>query len=449
MSLAGPQLSVLVELHDERDALPELYLQITAACDALGRSWELVFVDDGSRDGSGPLLDALVDEDPRVRVIHLRRNFGKDAALAVGFARIRGELVITLDADLQDDPAMIADFVARLDAGADVVTGWPQRPSYPAVARLQGALIHRFVGLEQHDLDCGLRGYRSAALQQLVDQHGAARLLPVLAHTRGLRVEEVVVSHREPKHPRIRPRDHRRARLAEVLEVVAQAGRARPLRVLAVPGTITALAGLITLLLFGLLVPLHFLTGAWLGLGLLLVIFGGQLIVAGILAEIVLGTDRRAPAHAIASEREVDEEEFETRTMQAAPRLETLATQAAPRLETLAPRTATGTVISQAPASARPATYAAPAPAVDAADDDEGEEPTATHQSTATYQQTTEHSSGPRTEQIVAGSLRLPTRPTTAPAPVVPPNLLDVEFDDDEAPATIAIDRNPFYRPPG
>jgi hypothetical protein len=432
VSTPDPDLSILVQLHDELDALPELYLQITAACDALGRSYEVVFVDDGSRDGSGPLLDALVDEDPRVRVIHLRRNFGKDAALAVGFSRVRGTLVVTLDADLQDDPAMIADFVARLDGDADVVTGWPQRPSYPMVGRLEGALIHRFVGLEQHDLDCGLRGYRNSALQQLADQHAAARLLPVLAHTRGLRVQEVVVNHREPKHPRIKARDHRRTRLAEVLAVVTQAARARPLRVLAVPGTITVAAGLITLLLFGLIVPLHFLTGTWLGLGLLLAIFGGQLIVAGLLADLVLGAERRAPAHAIASERESDEEEFETRTMQAAP------------------RTPTGTVVAPAPTSARPVTYSspaarpitAPAPVVGGDEDDESEQPTATHQ------QPIAHSSGPMTEQFVAGSLRLPTRPTTAPAAVVP-NPLDMEIDEDEGPATIAIERNPFHRPSG
>ena len=448
MSDPSPQLTILVQLHDELPVIPELYLQLTTAGDALGRTYEILFVDDGSHDGSSSLLDTLVDEDPRVRVIHLRRHFGKNAALAVGFARARGEVVVTLDADLQDDPAMIADFLARIEGGADLVTGWPQRPSYPPIARLEGALIHRFVGLEVHDLDCGLRAYRREALRQLADQHGAARLLPVLAYTRGLRVQELVVNHREPRHQRIRARDHRRARLAEVLEVVAQAGRARPLRVLAVPGAITIAAGLIVLLLFGVLVPLHFMTGMWLGLGLLLAIFGGQLVVAGILGEMVLGVDRPVPAHAlhaITAEREADADELETRARPATPRTST-GTVVTPATPQSRPVTYSNPIPPSARATARPVTTPAldehavrqvtgPAPIVPAPIDHSADEPTPLP------------FASPQTEQFVAGSLRLPTRTGTASNPAVP-NPLDVEIDEDEGPTTIAVDRNPFYRPP-
>ena len=141
-SPASPELSILVPVYNEVESLTQLHREISEGCRGAVDDYEIVFVDDGSSDGSADALDALADSDPRVSVIHLRRNFGKSPALAAGFEHVRGEIVITMDADLQDDPAMIPEFVKRIRAGADMVSGWKQKRHDPtrqdaALARVQ------------------------------------------------------------------------------------------------------------------------------------------------------------------------------------------------------------------------------------------------------------------------------------------------------------------------
>ncbi len=123
----SPHISVVIALFNEVESLPDLHRQLTATLTELGKSYELLFIDDGSRDGSLELLKDLSQRDPAVRAISLRRNHGKSAALAVGFKAARGEFVITMDADLQDNPAEIPALLAKLDEGYDLVSGWKKK----------------------------------------------------------------------------------------------------------------------------------------------------------------------------------------------------------------------------------------------------------------------------------------------------------------------------------
>src|SRR5690349_8872574 len=127
----APELSIVIPVFDESECLAKLHAELGRALGAIDRTAEIIFVDDGSTDGSGAGLDALADSDPRVAVAHFRRNYGKSAALDYGFGVARGAIVITLDSDLQDDPAEIRSFLAALDEGYDVVSGWKRERQDP------------------------------------------------------------------------------------------------------------------------------------------------------------------------------------------------------------------------------------------------------------------------------------------------------------------------------
>ncbi|MBL4684491.1 MAG: glycosyltransferase family 2 protein [Nannocystaceae bacterium] len=165
----------------------------------------MLFVNDGCTDGSAEKLDALAAEDPEhVRVIHFRKNFGKSPALAAAFERVRGQIVLTLDADLQDDPAMIPKFVARIEAGADLVSGWKQKRHDPFgktfPSKFFNWMTRRISGVELRDFNCGYKAYRIECIRELNVYGGFHRFLPVLAGERGFSIEELVVQHRAREH---------------------------------------------------------------------------------------------------------------------------------------------------------------------------------------------------------------------------------------------------------
>ena len=165
---------------------------------------EFIFVDDGSRDGSWAVLTELAERDPRVGAIRFRRNFGKAAALTAGFQAARGDLVFTLDGDLQDDPAEIPRFLAELEQGYDVISGWkktrhdPWHKVYPS--RVFNWMVSRLTGCRLHDHNCGFKLYRREVLREVGIYGELHRFIPVLAHARGFRVGEVVVRHRRRRH---------------------------------------------------------------------------------------------------------------------------------------------------------------------------------------------------------------------------------------------------------
>jgi hypothetical protein len=197
-----PAVSVVVPLMNEEGTLAELFVSIREVCEREQLSFEVVFVDDGSTDGSADIIEEIVRSDRRARLISLRRNFGKAAALATGFRAATGATVISMDADLQDDPEEIPLLLAVRREGYDVVSGWKQKRhdawSRRTASKFFNAGTRKASGLELHDFNCGLKAYSREAAHEIADTcYGELhRYLPMLAHWKGFRVTEKVVNHR-------------------------------------------------------------------------------------------------------------------------------------------------------------------------------------------------------------------------------------------------------------
>ena len=203
MTPLRPDLSVVVPVYNEAESLPELQAAITAALDGAGLSFEVWLVDDGSTDGSWAAIEASGARDPRFGGVRFRRNYGKSAALAAGFERARGRYVATLDADLQDDPAELPEMVARLEAGADLVSGWKKRRHDPLgktiPSRFFNGVTRLASGIGLHDFNSGIKAYRSEVVKSVRVYGELHRYIPLLAKWEGFtRIEEQVVQH----HPR-------------------------------------------------------------------------------------------------------------------------------------------------------------------------------------------------------------------------------------------------------
>lgn len=195
-----PAISVVVPLLNEQDNLSELYLQITNALQA-GPAYEVIFVDDGSTDRSFEILADFHQRDAHVRVIRFRKNFGQTAALSAGFNHARGQIIIPLDADLQNDPADIPRMVDKLNEGYDVVSGWRKKRHDHAVTRLLPSrianwIIARTTGVEIHDFGCTLKAYRREVLAETRLYGEMHRFIPALASWAGANITEMVVNHR-------------------------------------------------------------------------------------------------------------------------------------------------------------------------------------------------------------------------------------------------------------
>ncbi len=199
-------ITAVVPAWNEAESLPELQRELAAALDGLGRSWEVVYVDDGSRDGTDAVIERLAAADPRVRGVSFRSNYGKAAALATGFRLARGEWVVTLDADLQDDPAELPRLVQALEGGLDLVSGWKQERKDPLSKTLPSKVFNLVtswvVGLRLHDFNCGFKLYRREVTDALQIYGELHRFVPALAHWSGFRVGEVPVRHRARRHGR-------------------------------------------------------------------------------------------------------------------------------------------------------------------------------------------------------------------------------------------------------
>lgn len=196
-----PEISIVVPVFNEAESLPQLHGEIVQALDAMGRPWEVIYTDDRSTDDSHGVLLGLAAQDPHVRVLRFRRNFGQTAAMAAGFEHSRGGVVVTMDADLQNDPADVPRLVERLEAGADLVVGWRKNRQDGLLlrkvpSRVANRLIARVTGAHIHDTGCTLKAFRRELVENLpiyAEQH---RFLPVLALGSGARLDEVVVNHR-------------------------------------------------------------------------------------------------------------------------------------------------------------------------------------------------------------------------------------------------------------
>ncbi len=205
MSSPPLKLSVVVPVYNEVESLRELHAEIVRALEPTGWSFEAVYVDDCSTDGSLRTLLELRKQDRRVRVIRFRRNFGQTAAMSAGFDQSRGEVVVTLDADLQNDPADIPALVKPIDAGYDIVAGWRKdRQDGFFLRRLPSVVANRLIGVimgtEVHDTGCTLKAFRRELVRNLAIYAEQHRFLPAMSTGSGARVTEVVVNHRARRY---------------------------------------------------------------------------------------------------------------------------------------------------------------------------------------------------------------------------------------------------------
>lgn len=197
-------LTAVVPVYNEVESLAELHAELRAVCNANDYEMEIVFVDDGSTDGSWQEIERLSESDALVRGIRFRRNFGKADALNAGFAEARGELILTLDADLQDDPAEIPRLVEAIEGGLDAVSGWKQVRHDPwhkvGPSRIFNWMIGVITGVKLHDHNCGFKCYRREIFEEVRLYGELHRFVPVLADARGWKVGEIVVNHRARRH---------------------------------------------------------------------------------------------------------------------------------------------------------------------------------------------------------------------------------------------------------
>ena len=289
----APWLTVVVPLYNEEESLRPLYTALTSTLG--GGSYELLFVDDGSTDGSYQELRALQAEDANVRILHFARNFGKAEALAAGFRESRGEIIVTMDADLQDEPSQIPILVAALAEGHDLASGWkhprrdPLSKTFPS--RVFNAMAGLLTGVRFNDLNSGFKAYRRRVITDLQVYGEMHRFLPVLAHWKGFRVTEVPVVHHPRQYGRSKygPARFLSGTLDLLTVLYLTRFQQKPLHLFGSMGLIClTVGGLINL----------YLTGLWLAgepigtrpllqLGVLLMFTGVQFLSLGLLGEMV------------------------------------------------------------------------------------------------------------------------------------------------------------------
>ena len=308
-------ISVVIPVHNEERSVALLLDELGSALEPLGSPWEAVFVDDGSDDGTFSALTRLHAAADNVRVVRLRRNFGKAAALQAGFEAAEGDVVVTIDGDLQDDPTEIPRLLAKLDAGFDLVSGWKTRRRDPWSRRIPSKIFNvvtgRMSGLRLHDLNCGLKAYRAEVLAGLRIYGELHRFIPVLAHYRGFRVAELPVNHRPREHGRSRYGMERYLRGFLDLLTVTFMGRYRhrPLHLFGGLGLVLGAAGSLVLVYMAALK----LDGQAIGhrplltLGVLLVVVGMQFLSLGLLSELITSHHEERSGSTRGAEQHVDE----------------------------------------------------------------------------------------------------------------------------------------------
>ncbi len=309
-------LSIVVPLYNERDNIRPLYEEIKSALDSLGLSYEIIIVDDGSQDGSFEVLQELQAGDAQLKVIRFRRNFGQTAAFAAGFDHAQGRVVVTIDADLENDPADIPTLLAQLDEGYDVVSGWRQNRwqgsfltrKLPSMAA--NWLISTSTGVRLHDYGCSLKAYRREVVKNINLYGDLHRFIPAIASWMGVTVAEVPVNYRPRRFGRSKYGLSRTVRvLLDLLTVrFLLSYSTRPIHIF---GGLGLLAFGLGTLLGVYLTVVKFVFGASLAerpllmLAILLVMVGVQLVTMGLLGELVVRTYHETQGKPIYAVREI------------------------------------------------------------------------------------------------------------------------------------------------
>ncbi len=289
-------ISVVAPVYNEAESLAALHAEVAAVMARTGQAYELIFVDDGSTDEGRRVLEALAADHGEVKLVEFRRNFGKAAALDAGFRAARGDVVVTMDADLQDDPTEIPRLVAKLGEGYDVVSGWKKRRRDPvsktAPSKLFNAVVSQLSGVRLNDFNCGFKAYRAEALTGLSLYGELHRFIPVLLHWRGFRVGEVAVNHRARRFgaSKFGPERLMKGALDLLTVILNTRFRTRPLHVFGVAGIALGILG-VSILSY--LTVLWFAGAGPIGdrplllLGMLLVMSSFQFLTVGLLGELI------------------------------------------------------------------------------------------------------------------------------------------------------------------
>ncbi len=311
------EVSVVVPIYNEVESLPHLIEAIATSLKSTGLSYELICVDDGSQDGSAELLKEQAIARPNLRAVLLRRNYGQTAAMAAGFNHAQGRAIVTLDGDLQNDPADIPMLLAKLEEGYDLVSGWRKNRQDAAVTRLLPSkianwLIGQTTGVKIHDYGCSLKAYRSELVADMNLYGELHRFLPALAFIEGARITELPVRHHPRRHGRSKYGLGRTLRVVMDLFTVFFMKKflTRPMHVFGLLGIIsTALGTILGLYLSFLKLGLGQSIGdrPLLILSVVLLLTGIQLFSFGLLAELLIRTYHESQGRPIYRVREVIE----------------------------------------------------------------------------------------------------------------------------------------------
>jgi len=288
-------LSIVIPAYNEKESLPTLLRKIDDVVKQMNLQYEIVVVDDGSSDGTDAVLKELKPQLPELRAILFRKNYGKSAALSEGFKFSRGEIIITMDSDLQDDPAEIPNLLKKLDEGYDLVSGWKKKRYDPLSKTIPSRLFNRVTsmlsGIRLHDFNCGLKAYRRDVLSEIHVYGELHRFIPVLAHWHGFKVSEIPVQHH--------PRQYGKSKfgitrffygfLDLITVLFLTRYKTSPLHVFGMMGLLAFSLGI----MIEIYMTIIWLMGQGIGrrplffLGILLIIVGAQFIVLGLLGEMI------------------------------------------------------------------------------------------------------------------------------------------------------------------
>ncbi len=293
-------ISVVVPVYNEKDSLQPLYSALTEELQKVGVPYEIIFVDDGSNDGSFNTITALHEQDAQVRAIRFRRNFGKTPALVAGFQRARGEVIFTMDADLQDDPTEMPKFLDKLAEGYDLVSGWKYPRHDPITKTLPSFFFNRLLvasttGVKLHDINCGFKAYRREVIEDIKLYGELHRFIPVLAQQRGFKITEVKVRHHKRKFGKSKfgARRFMRGFLDLMMVLFLMSYLRTPLRLFGSIGFLMTFAGILIdlyivldrFLPFGSHQEIH--NRPLLFVGIMLMIFGVSFILTGLQSEMI------------------------------------------------------------------------------------------------------------------------------------------------------------------
>jgi glycosyltransferase involved in cell wall biosynthesis len=291
-------LSLVIPVFNEQENLDQLYKQITASCEKLNKSYEVIFIDDGSTDDSLNVLIRLQKKDSRIRVIRLRKNFGQTAALSAGFDYSRGDIIVTLDADLQNDPEDIGMLILKMEEGYDLVSGWRKKRKDKLLTRripsmIANWLISVITRVKLHDYGCTLKAFRRDVVKNINLYGEMHRFIPAIASNIGINIAEVEVNHRPRRHGKSKYSLMRFTKVVLDLLTVKffLSYSTRPLQIFGIFGLISGMAGGVIGVILSyqrLVLKQGIADRPLLLLAVLLMVVGFQFITLGLLAEILV-----------------------------------------------------------------------------------------------------------------------------------------------------------------